>query len=91
MRAFLVKQGTPVKVIRDGKEWLSVNFVDYTTTKENMFFIEDMRADPTGISPMACGPQNKKVVGGAWAKAGYYGFTRDGYTMMVQFDNVEVH
>jgi len=89
MRAFIIKQGTPVKVIRDGKEWRSENFIDHTTAKENMFFIEDMTVDPTGISKTACVP-GTVVVGSAWAGAGYYGFHRDGYTMMVQFGYVDV-
>jgi len=89
MRAFTIKKGTPAKVIRDGKEWLNDNFVNHTTTKDNMFFIEDMTVDPTGISKTACVP-GTVVVGSAWAGAGYYGFRKDGYTLLVQFDYVYV-
>ena len=64
-----------------------------TTNKEKMFFIEDVRIDPLGH--VGCGPQNTKVIGGAYAEAGYYGFqlpknSEDYDVMIVHMEDVEV-
>ena len=83
MIAFIIPEKTEVKVIAKNTEWYSYNFKPFTTTKENMFFLEDVRIDPLGN--VACGPQDRSTVGGSWAKAGYYGFEskETGHVLMV--------
>lgn len=92
MKLFRVHKGTPVKVIADHKEWVSFNFVDMETTKDNIFTLEEMTLDPTGCGVNHCLTPDKhpNVVGDAWVKAGYYGFNRDGYTCLVGWPNVEL-
>jgi len=105
MIALLVKAGTDVKVIAPNTEWLGQNFEDQRTTEDQMFFAEDIEIDPLGHVNL--GPQHDHVVGGAWAKAGWYGFLlrpqdqrgrprqiADAKThpvMMVPFSAVEAH
>jgi len=89
MRAFEVKKGTKCSVIKDGAEWTSNHFKPFTTTKDLLFFVEEIAIDPAGI--VGCGPQHKNVIGGAWAAGGYYGFRRDGYCLMVPLNSVTVH
>ena len=85
MIALEVKEGTEGKVIREGKEWHGSNFKAHTTTKDLMFFAEDIVIDPLGhIGPSP----NGVTVGGTWAKAGWYGFYREGWYLLVPFDKV---
>ena len=85
MIALNVKQGTKGKVIKTGVEWRGDNFVEHTTTRDLMFFAEDIRIDPTGN----IGPHPQGVtIGGAYARAGYYGFERDGYILLVAAHDV---
>ena len=85
MIALEVKAGTKGKVIKDGREWHGDNFKDHTATKDLLFFAEDIVIDPIG----KLGPApNGVTVGGAWAKAGWYGFKRDGWVLMVPFSDV---
>jgi len=88
MRAFEVKKGTIVNVIAEGKEWFSYNFEEHECQKDNLFFVEDICVDPLGH--VGCRP-NEQNIGGAYAKAGYYGFRRDGYVVLVSMGNVIVH
>ena len=84
MIALEVKAGTQGKVIKDGREWRGENFKDHTVTKDLLFFAEDIAIDPLGnLSPV-----DGVTVGGAWAKAGWYGFRRDGWVLMVPFSDV---
>lgn len=87
MRAFEVPALTPVLVIRDGKEWRAPNIVNYVTRKSQTFFIEEMIVDPLGH--VGCGP-NDVTIGGAYAAAGYYGFRRNGFALLVGLDLVTV-
>jgi len=90
MRAFVVKAGTQVNVIPVGKEWYGNNFQEHTTVHENMFFLEDMVVDPTGILTGACGPQDAVTIGGHYAKRGNYGFKKDSWVMLVHANDVQV-
>jgi hypothetical protein len=89
--ALIVKKGTTVQVIKEGKEWYSCNFTEVETTKENMFFREDIRVDPIGKLSTASTRYDKKTIGGAYAAGGWYGFYRDGWYMLVPMDQVEAH
>lgn len=83
---FEIKAGTEVKVIRDGKEWYSDNFRIHVTKEDNLFDKEEMIIDPTGIASW-CPPINGVTVGSAYAKAGWYGFRRDGWALLVPASN----
>ena len=84
MTALEVKAGTQGKVIKDGREWRGENFKDHAVTKDLLFFAEDIAIDPLGnLSPVG-----GVTIGGAWAKAGWYGFRRDGWVLMVPFSDV---
>jgi len=85
---FGVNENAEVKVIKDGQEWYSKNFKNYTTKKFSVFHKFQLVVDPTGISKNACVP-NGIVVGSSWAKAGYYGFHKDDFTMLVHPKDVE--
>jgi len=88
MIALEVKKGTKGKVIKEGKEWHGSNIKDHTTTKDLLFFAEDIRIDPLGN----LGPDpNGVTIGGAYAKAGWYGFYRDGWYLLVPFGDVTAH
>jgi hypothetical protein len=89
MRAFEIKTGTIVSVIKEGKEWYGPNFEEHETTKDNLFFLEEIAIDPMGH--VGTGPQHRVTIGGAYAKAGYYGFLRDGWYMLVPMDKVNIH
>ena len=86
MLALNVAKGTKGLVIKDGKEWVAPNFITHTTTRDLMFFVEDIRIDPLGH--VGCGPQDVATIGGAYAKGGWYGFERDGYILLVGADDV---
>lgn len=90
MRAFTIAKGTTIKIIKEKTEWYAENFAEHVTTKENMFFLEDMVVDPTGILGQACGPQHKRTIGGAYAAAGNYGFKRDGWVALIPAGEVTV-
>ena len=88
MRAFEVKKGTVVQVIKEGREWATPNFIERECKKDNLFFLEDIRIDPIGkLGPMPGGV----TIGGHYAHLGYYGFERDGYIMLVHSAKVIVH
>lgn len=91
MRAFLVAAQTPVYTIKDGKEWSGKNVHQHITQEENIFFLEEICVDPTGIGKtMACVP-GAVTVGSHWAEMGYYGFRRDGWAILVPAHLVTVH
>ena len=90
MIAFQVKKGTVVHCIEDGKEWAAPNIREHETVKDNLFFLEELIVDPTGISRTACIP-NCVTIGSAYAGAGFYGFRRDGWSMLVRADQVFVN
>ena len=89
MIALEVKKGTDGLVIKDGKEWVAPNFTNHTTTKDLLFFAEDIRIDPLG--KVGCGPQDCVTIGGVYAAGGWYGFERDGWILLVPFAEVEAH
>ena len=87
MIALEVKKGTKGKVIQDGKEWRGENFKEHTTTKDLLFFAEDIIVDPFG----KLGPVGGVTVGGAWARAQWYGFRRDGWILLIPRSEVSAH
>lgn len=87
MRGFVVPKGTEVKVKKTRSEYSSGNISFHTTKKENCFFVEEMAIDPAGI--VGCGPDNV-TIGGYYAQCGYYGFDRDGWTLLVHASKVQV-
>lgn len=89
MKLFKVEEGTSIKIIEEGSDWLPSNIHNTSTTEEILFELNEMRVDPTGISDLACTPEDQ-VVGGEWAKKGWYGFEREGYTALVPMNKVEV-
>ncbi|MHC4088682.1 MAG: hypothetical protein ACYSVY_00110 [Planctomycetota bacterium] len=91
MLALIVKQGTTVQCIKKGKEWYTENFIKHETTKDVMFFREDIRVDPVGKLSTAATRYHKATIGGAYASGGWYGFERDGWYMLVPMDKVECH
>ena len=73
MIAFMIAKGTPINAVKNG-EWMGNYFEPRTTTKDLMFFLEDLRIDPLGAGrTLACAPGDV-TIGGAWARAGFYGF-----------------
>lgn len=84
--ALSIPKGTKALVIKDGKEWRGDNFHDYVTTKNLMFFREEIAVDPVG-SLGAC-RHHAVTIGGDIARKGYYGFRRDGYVLLVHFNDV---
>lgn len=85
MVALQVKKGTVGQIIKDGEEWASYNFREHAATKDLLFFAEDIVCDPLGHR----GPVGGATIGGAWARAGYYGFLRDGWVFLVPMSGVE--
>ncbi len=89
MGMFVVNKGTAAKVIKDNKTWIDDNnFTQITTTKDLVFDKGELVIDPTGVSKVALGPGQNKVIGGQYAKAGYYGFARKGWTILIFHDSV---
>lgn len=87
MRGFIVKAGEQVKVIKNGKEWYTENFIDHVTKNETCFFLEEIRVDPLGN--VAHGPDDH-TIGGLFAQKGYYGFERDGWILLIAHSRVTV-
>lgn len=83
MGMFIVEKGTECKVIKDGKEWYASNFIDHKTKEDQVFDKGEMIVDPTGIAKSWCCTPRDQVIGGDYAKAGYYGFRRDGWAILV--------
>lgn len=103
MKLFRLAAGTEVLV--HDQQTSSIGHYDVSDevlTRELIFELEDMVIDPIGAHSLAIGPQNDVVIGGAYAKAGYYGFSFEPgvnthklshnkrYTVLVPGDRVEV-
>jgi hypothetical protein len=82
MGMFLVENGTLVKGIKDGKEWYPQNFVEKPLKETLVFDKAQLVIDPTGIGKHACKPGDI-TIGGSCAEAGYYGFSYEGWTILV--------
>jgi hypothetical protein len=87
MGMFLIPQGTKVKLIREGKEWHAQNIREFVTTKLNVFEKEEVVVDPVG--KLGCHQGHSKTIGGAYAKAGWYGFRSQGWNVLVPASNVQ--
>lgn len=85
---FGIRQGAEVLVIKDGKEWYGHNFQKHITQKFNVFDTHELTIDPSGIGKFACTP-GPVTVGSAYASAGYFGFNRDGFTMLADPADME--
>jgi len=91
MRAFMIDKGVQARAIKDTVlDWQMQNYKTITTSDDLMFFIEDMRIDPTGIAKHASTPANRVTIGGHWASQGYYGFERKGWVLLVHHSQVTV-
>lgn len=77
---FEIKAGTKIRVIKKGKEWRAPNFTDTTAAKDNLFDKEEVVIDPVG--KLGCHRGDQNVIGGDYARAGYYGFERDGWIVL---------
>lgn len=83
MGMFIVEAGTPIRAIKNGKEWYDPNFTDTKTKKVNVFDKHELIVDPAGISKDAVTSASIVTVGGAYARAGWYAFRTDSWTMLV--------
>lgn len=88
MGMFLVPEGTIVKGIKDGVKWRKQNFVQKPLQKALVFGKEQLTVDPTGIASYAVTPTSKEL-GSGFAKAGYYGFKFEGWTIFVHKSKVQ--
>ena len=69
MVALEVKAGTPIKVIKRFKPWNdSSNFEDRATTRDTIFYAEDIVVDPAK-------PATTNKAMRDWALKGWYGFS----------------
>lgn len=73
---FLIAEGTAIRAIKPGAEWFSANFRRFTTSSEHLFDKHEVAVDPIG--QLGCSRNHKSTVGGAYAEAGFYGFTLAG-------------
>ena len=84
MGMFLIKKGTPVRIVDFSRVNYPGSIVKLITTKDIVFGKEDLTIDPTGIAwKYTAVPQNVKTIGGDYAKKGYYGFNYEKHTMLV--------
>ena len=89
MRAFIVPQGTEARYIKEGpgQEWhIAENWTKRPTCCEHVFFTEELALDPVG----QLGCRRGYTIGGDYERKGYYGFTRDGWVMVVHASYVTV-
>lgn len=89
MRAFIIAKNTPAYVVKQYGNW-NTEMRRIHTKEEHMFFVEEMRIDPTGIAKHCSVPADAKTIGGQFARDGFYGFLRDGWYLIVHAANVEV-
>lgn len=82
MRAFEVKKGTRVNVMKEGQVWALENVKTYVTQKDNLFFIEEMVLDPMGM----VAPKENDCFG-----EGFYGFLQNGWYCVIQEGLVNVY
>jgi len=83
---FEVIAGVEAKAIRDGVEWFPENFMPILTKKVSLFDKNEVVLDPIG--KLGCN-QNDHVVGGAYEKAGYYGFRKGRWVLIVHASKVK--
>jgi len=83
---FLVPKGTLVKVKKARAEFYPKNIKDHVTKKDNLFDKHEVVLDPIG--KLGC-CQNDHVIGGHYEKAGYYGFLREGWQVIVSANKVQ--
>ncbi len=89
MLALIVPAGTETRVIRSGKPWSSNNIKVHVTATENLFFREDIVVDPVGN--LGTNRSHSHTIGGTYAEAGWYGFERDGWILLVPANKVATH
>ncbi len=93
MGMFLVNKGTDCYVVAPNKELNSHNMKPHRTKRATVFAKSELKADPTGISPMACGPRGPGI-GSEVASRGWYIFEAaqvgmQGWRLVVQFNDVQ--
>lgn len=94
--AFFIPEGTEcylANVARDGKPTGAGSFVEFTTTRDNLLSDADLLIDPVGTQ----GVYNRfllapasKVYAAELARAGYFGFRRHGYLLVIAKELVEI-
>ena len=72
-------------VVKEGKEWMSPNFITHVTQKENIFTKEEVELDPVG----KLGAPPSSTIGYDIQSKGYYGFLKGGYYCIVKASLVE--
>ena len=87
MGMFQVEKGTKVRLIPEGKPWHPNHIREFTTTKVNIFTKEEVIVDP--IKKLGTNRSHPKTIGGAYAKAGWYGFKSQGWNVLVHASNVK--
>lgn len=83
MGAFVVKAGAKCVVIKDGADWGDFkNFMAHKVKEKQIFDKSELVIDPTGIAKYAARSCDKTIKG-MYAKDGWYGFQRKGWTLLV--------
>ena len=84
---FFIPAGTDVRVVKNGKDWSPNNVKMCKTKHDNVFDKEQVVVDPVG--KLGTNRENGNTIGGAYAKAGWYGFESDGWTLLVHSSAVK--
>lgn len=82
-----VEKSTRSRLVRKGERLGQAT--TFFTRQELCFEVSDLVCDPSGISTHCPGPGFGSVLA-LEARNGFYGFTRDGHTLLVHKDFVEV-
>lgn len=91
MKVFEVKEGTSVITVKNGAKWSPENMRAHTTTKDHVFDLKEVNVDPFGlIKGREVAKPINATPGGDYAKLGYYGFRRSGWTMLVRATEVRL-
>jgi hypothetical protein len=83
---FEILKGTEIKAIRSGLDWYDKNMVRCLTKQNNLFDKHEVVLDPVG--QLGC-CRNDRVIGGSYERAGYYGFKKGNWTMIVHASKVQ--
>jgi hypothetical protein len=89
MRMFQIAKGTPVARHDNSRRELIYTVNAWTPGADMIFDLEEMVIDPAGILTSASGPRDQ-TIGGAYARGGYYGFSRGDFTIIARAEVVTV-
>lgn len=87
MKLFVIPKGTKALIHRYTGS-LHYDTQEFSTTKENVFDLEEVSIDPVGGVGAHRGLP--KTIGGHFAKQGYYGFTRGKWTLIIPATEVKI-